>query len=282
MVKYGNERGAHMEWDIDGGIAEILESFRKMSKDYAKELSKCRDGYMIRIPSKGGTYSYAEVRKVRNKYIKRGITKNRDAIFSHSRKRLLKEVLKVLELNIGALEMIKDIYKPLNINNIIQNLPKSYSELPIEAFFSPKGKTKWETENYPQNPAFPEHLKHVTLRGFKVRSKSELYIASQLDRYHIPYRYEMEIWLSGRKYYPDFTILNQSNGQYLYWEHCGMVNNKEYMSSHFEKMRIYYMHDIVPWKNLIVTYDDLEGNISAKDIDGMIQGLLYKTGRIVF
>ena len=43
--------------------------------------------------------------------------------------------------------------------------------------------------------------------GLSVESKSESIIASQLERYNIPFRYEALLQLEGQIYYPDFTIL---------------------------------------------------------------------------
>ena len=56
----------------------------------------------------------------------------------------------------------------------------------------------------------------------------------------------------------------------FYWEHCGLTSNSQYMSHHKWKLDIYEEMGIVPWKNLIVTYDDENGNLNIPLIESEI------------
>lgn len=64
-----------------------------------------------------------------------------------------------------------------------------------------------------------------THKGERVRSKSELIIAGELNRYDVPYHYEMPLQLNdwGRvvTLRPDFTVMNRSNGKSYIYEHLG-------------------------------------------------------------
>lgn len=91
----------------------------------------------------------------------------------------------------------------------------------------------------------PEEKRHTTSRGLKVRSKSEVLITEML---------------------PD--------GRVFYWEHCGLMSLKEYREHQKWKMEVYEKAGIVPWKNLIVTYDDEDGNINVGIIESEIQNKL--------
>lgn len=264
-------RRGHQDSEMNAKLLYLKE----MQTKYTKELGCCREGRMIRVETPSGTWNYIEVSKTGDCYHRRGITKDKGAIYAHARKRFLKEMLKILEVNISALERLQKTYLAMDFMEVIRSLPKTYQDLPVEAFFS----SKWGKEKYTINASYPEHLRHSTLGGFKVRSKSELYIVDRLDRYQIPFRYEMELQLGSKCYYPDFTICNLEKEELVYWEHCGMVGDEEYMSSHYDKMRAYANYGIVPWKNLIVTYDDEDGNISAQEIDLAMKGLLLKLGR---
>lgn len=141
--------------------------------------------------------------------------------------------------------------------------------MPDEAFYVAK-----KSKSNSQNTHYLEHLRHTTLDGFQVRSKSELYIGAQLDKYGIAYRYEERIQVGKHNFYPDFIINNIWTDEPIYWEHCGKVGDKDYMKRHYEKMALYQANGIIPWKNLIVTYDDEEGNLSAPEIDLAIKGLI--------
>ncbi|MDD6311330.1 MAG: hypothetical protein PUB09_05320 [Firmicutes bacterium] len=80
---------------------------------------------------------------------------------------------------------------------------------------------KWYKAPYRSNEMYKDELLHVTNGGVRVRSKSERSIGNLLEKYGIPYRYEMEMrvnvsWMQGveiydgsgyKSYYPDFTIM---------------------------------------------------------------------------
>jgi len=71
----------------------------------------------------------------------------------------------------------------------------------------------WIKESYPKNPNNPEGLIHKTIGGYFVRSKSEQIIDRFLTLYKIPFRYECEFYLDGRRIYPDFIIRHPKTGK---------------------------------------------------------------------
>ena len=66
----------------------------------------------------------------------------------------------------------------------------------------------WQSEPYEYNDYKEFNKLHSTLRGEKVRSKSEQIIANILFHLGIPYKYECPLRSGFRKLYPDFTILD--------------------------------------------------------------------------
>ena len=115
--------------------------------------------------------------------------------------------------------------------------------------------------------------RHVTSDGTIVRSKSELIIYELLLQYHITFRYEKPVMIDGTEYRPDFTIL-LPDGKVIYWEHAGMMTKEEYRNRHKKKMDVFESAGIVPWDNLIVTYDDKNGNININCIISEIRNKL--------
>ena len=57
----------------------------------------------------------------------------------------------------------------------------------------------------------------------------------------------------------------------IYWEHCGMMDISSYKRTNQQKLKEYEAVGIVPWDNLIVTYDTVEGGLRADIIDAMIK-----------
>lgn len=53
-----------------------------------------------------------------------------------------------------------------------------------------------------------------------------------------------------------------------------MPGNRDYMKHHKWKMEMYESVDIVPWKNLIVTYDNENGTIDLGIIESEIRNKL--------
>lgn len=68
---------------------------------------------------------------------------------------------------------------------------------------------------------------HRNSKGDIFRSKSELIISERLITKGIDYVYEEPLKLGKSIRYPGFTIKKDYGDEY-YWEHCGLMNNKEY------------------------------------------------------
>ncbi|MGI6767074.1 MAG: hypothetical protein ACOX4R_07720 [Lentihominibacter sp.] len=131
---------------------------------------------------------------------------------------------------------------------------------------------QWGEMEFDQEPKIPDVHIHTTSRGERTRAKSELIILEQLYSYTIPSRYEMRIYVSDPRYVnctnytltpqtpydkyfaPDFTF-ETADGSLLFWEHAGMMDDPSYRARHIQKLNDYRQAGIVPWQNLIVTYD---------------------------
>jgi hypothetical protein len=111
---------------------------------------------------------------------------------------------------------------------------------------------------------------HRTLHGEFVRSKSEVIIANMLYQNQIPYNYEQELFIGGKKRIPDFTIQNRLTGKTIYWEHCGMMTRVEYSIRWESKRKHYEEFGIIEGANLIITYDDENGSIDSQVIQDKI------------
>jgi len=113
----------------------------------------------------------------------------------------------------------------------------------------------------------------MTSFGLRVRSKSELIIAEMLHKYKIPFRYEQLLHFDTGTLAPDFTI-KRSDGKIFYWEHEGLTNSNDYLNKQLKKSQIYAMNRIVPWDNLIVTYDNSAGQLDSRIVESEIQNKL--------
>ena len=128
---------------------------------------------------------------------------------------------------------------------------------------------------------FLEHsLIHRTERGDLVRSKSELVIADKLYGEGVEYVYEKPLVISGRTYYPDFTIEDDATGVTYYWEHLGMLDDPGYRARWERKREGYVADGIAPMESdpdaervLIETSDGLGQGLDAKAIAELIRSV---------
>lgn len=234
---------------------------------FLKEFENLPEGRLsIRPGSKKGQIYY--MWRVGEKRI--GITGNDELIHKLARKRYLEVAIKTIEKNILYLETFMDHYKDIDYQDVLNELPPEHRRiLNYEASRWAHEKTVWQTSSYRQSTYKPNEKCHVTTNGLHVRSKSELIIAEIMDIYNLAYRYEEMIDIRNRSYAPDFTILTKKG--LVWWEHCGLVNDSHYMHNHNWKMNIYRSVGIVPWKNLIVTYEGEDGYLDTRIIEAEIQ-----------
>lgn len=130
---------------------------------------------------------------------------------------------------------------------------------------------EWQNATFEQNPKFPEQLIHKTINGIYVRSKSEYMIATHLALKKIPFRYECQLLLNNISFYPDFTIRHPQTGEFIYWEHFGMMDDPTYCKNAFSKLQFFISNEIIPSINLIITYETLNHPLTSDIVEQQIE-----------
>ncbi len=256
----------------DRYLPYLLKQYYRLQELQKKELSKLPPGQLSMRKSEGkNCYVQVIPANADGKRVRRGITKDKVMVQELARKKYLQKSLQFLENNIPLLEKLVAIHKAPTAENIIEALSATRAQLQLtEESFLPKEKqqNQWADADFEQSTYNLSEKKHITARGLKVRSKSEVIIAEKLDAYKIPFRYEQMVHIENQSLSPDFVILKKE--ELVYWEHCGLVTDPQYMKHHKWKLQMYEKAGIVPWKNLIVTYDDENGNLDARIIESEI------------
>lgn len=114
---------------------------------------------------------------------------------------------------------------------------------------------------------YPEKCIHTTIRGEKVRSKSEVIIANMLYQYKLEYAYERPfrgLLIKGMEY-PDFTLF-ALNGEIILWEHLGLMSNREYKLNWGKKKLWYEQNGLLVGKSLFISKDMPNGSIDSQEI----------------
>lgn len=121
---------------------------------------------------------------------------------------------------------------------------------------------------------------YFTEKGERVRSKSELNIANALFKYNIPYKYECPLLLrSGVTIYPDFTVLNPYICEEVYWEHRGMMDDRDYAKHAVLRVKEYEKSGLFLGKNLIITEEISSAPLSTTEIEKII-GVYFRRERV--
>ena len=253
-------------------LNNLLKEYKSRYAKERKELSKMPEGTLT-FRHVNGKVQFVQLINVTDEESamkkRKGITRDTYLTMKLARKKYLELSTMLLLSEINRLsKYIKRRTEP-SPDNIINMLPENWNNIPTNYLLSDKAnQAAWAKTEYRRNGKNPKELRHTTSRGLKVRSKSELLIAEKLDSYNIPYRYEQVIGNDRHVFSPDFII--KTKGKFIYWEHCGMMADPDYRTYNKWKLSQYERMNIVPWNNLIITYDQNDGDFDMRIIDAEI------------
>ncbi len=156
---------------------------------------------------------------------------------------------------------------------LIRQCQKSDYLLTLKKYILDYVVDKIHTEKFKNLNLYPEGKIYTTLRGEKVRSKSEQYIADWLFRHSIGYQYEPQINIKDFDFKPDFYIEDAN----IYLEH---VSNKSYPTKN--KVEQFKKGNIL----CVRTYEKMteDSALFSYELDKIIKGRLsenYNSERIL-
>ena len=191
--------------------------------------------------------------------------KNNKLIEELVQKDYLKKVLKEAKNELTVLEKIRKIYPDTLAEDVFDSLPdakKKYAtpiNLCDDAFAQ-----RWLAIPYQRKPIKKGTTTFKTLKGDKVRSKSEVIIADRLWANGIPYKYECPLKAGKEIIHPDFTILRMSDRKIIYHEHCGKMDDPAYTDDMLYRVNLYSQEKIYIGDRLFLT---LESSTRPLDTD---------------
>ena len=278
-------------------FAEIEESLlaRKLAiEGELAEIAALIDGSITMDGHSSGASKYTYVSKSADGKRKRNqVDVDAPEVRGFLRGVYLREELALVEKNLRVIRRVHSSYFDYTPDDVLRLVPERFRGMPETHFLlglrdcvhgglggftddvPPGGELNeleaWARAPYKISDYMPEGREHTTSRGLKVRSKSEAAICEALYKFEVPFRYEEELVVGRHKYAPDFVVRSQKNGKLFYWEHCGLTSSRDYMDRHYRKMQDYEKFGIVPWDNLIVTYDGEGGTINLAWIEAIIK-----------
>ncbi len=191
------------------------------------------------------------LRRTKNK--KRGTVSEVFYVFLKAGKRHYQKIDPSLEDEYQAkIAMLQNNKKALKyVDEQLHLLSKCFSALGLDPS---QRKNHLPLKVVSSSAIYRENLRHRTLNGEMVRSKSEVLLANLLYFYQVPYEYEKAISFGNYTIHPDFTI-TLPTGQEIFWEHLGMLDNPKYAKNWAEKNHTYRQNGISEGNGLIITKD---------------------------
>lgn len=143
----------------------------------------------------------------------------------------------------------------------------------LQPYFRPieEELAEWALAPYEKSTEHPENLVHEVAPDVFVRSKSESLIYGILQKYHIPFHYEEKLSLGSKVYYPDFKIRHPKTGKVYYWEHFGLMDDSNYRNNAISKIHVYSHHNILPFEQLILTYETNTQPLTMAKIEKIVK-----------
>ncbi len=129
----------------------------------------------------------------------------------------------------------------------------------------------WKAAHTTQHTFREQDKVYNTDQNERVRSKSEVIIANALNSMGIPYCYEPILSLGQTDYRPDFIVLNVRTRKEYYWEHLGMMDDKDYQDHSYRKIAVYEQNGIIPGVNLILSFESTSMPLYTPLIKQLIQ-----------
>ena len=259
-------------------LERIKDGLIQKRNDCYEELQQLPEGFLYSyISADGKRYYFERLPKEgnRKKARRTGVSKNPEKLSALIRKEYITSAIDILGSNIHAVCSAIERYEPCDEGQVMGPFIADHPDKAHMVYRSAyAGDGKWSSDYHSSENLYESNLKATSSEGIKMRSMAEIAIASRLDHYHIPYRYEAPLNIPDLSYVPDFTIKRPHDGQIIYWEHLGMVTDKKYMQHNTVKLYAYEEYGIVPWRNLILTYGTEDGGINMKIVDAMITGWL--------
>lgn len=257
--------------------AEAERRYRELllvKKEKEDSMTKAPAGKIHIVSSGGRTQYYLREESIERsgKYVpKSDVTK----IKTYLQKAYDETVLKYLNIELKSLESF--LKKSSNFPEKIKNAYSANSD-EVKQYLVPIDMSDedcvraWMNKPYVGKQMDEDAPFFETDKKERVRSKSELAIANALAKHGIPYKYECPFVLkNGTIVYLDFTIWDVKERREKYWEHRGMMDDRDYAKQAVFKMKSLMKNGIIVGKNMVITEETATNPLGTDEIETIIR-----------
>ena len=260
---------------ISKTIISEIDEMGKIKRKLESSIQKAPQGH-IRCSKRGNGFQYF----IGNKYLNKTNGKLiKDIVNREYQEKLLPKIdkkIKMLERFKNIIEYdfdeVEETYKSLSearrryVNPIIR-IKSEYIREWQEAEYD-----HWEITDNDVKGNF------ITVKGERVRSKSEKIIADELTRFGIPYRYEYPLQLNdnGRivTKRPDFIALNPGTLKSYIIEHLGIMDMDRYYQNSISKIDLYERNGYLLGREILIFHETSDRPLNTQVVDKYIEEYL--------
>ncbi|SCW42542.1 hypothetical protein SAMN02910456_01037 [Ruminococcaceae bacterium YRB3002] len=260
----------------DSFLSEANKRYKNITRlieALERRISKAPDGRLMFMNRDGKTYIYLMDDK----------TGARRLLSSHEIKlaKMLaqnsyhEKLLRTAKQEQKILSSAINHYPSVLVEQVYENMPAERQRL-IQPIVVPDKEfvDQWLAQDYERKPFEEGTPVYMTIKGDRVRSKSEQLIADRLFYRGVPYRYECALPLDKRTIHPDFTILRISDRTELYLENCGKMDDPLYVDRHVvQRSNLYSMNGILQGDRLFFLFETGKHPLDIRVLDRMIDKL---------
>ncbi len=221
-------------------------------------------------------YKYDSATRTR-KYLSNSVAESVKARYQYDYYLLLR---KNITDQIKLIDKILESYDPLIAVSTYEQIPRGHKNLVAPILLPDSEYIKmWITKKQEQissnKNSYTIDDAFLTDNGEYVRSKSEKFIADKLKSRDIIYVYECPLkTLDNSFLFPDFTILDIRTRTEKYLEHCGRMDDPQYVERFVKKHELYEKSGLVLGKNLFYTFETAEHPLKTCAIDTTINQMI--------
>ena len=260
--------------------ATVLHSFKMQKKKLDKITSRAcgkAEGELIIVRHQKGTTCLYMKGKEGEHYM--SIKRDEQKIRELAQLRYEMALLRAAENEKAALEKcIRILENCKDTDKVFDEMPEELKPYISADILTDRGYAqKWQREKVASARPLKEGEGYKTLRGERVRSKSEVIIADRLYTRGIPYRYEIYFPMEFEDIsfvYPDFEILNVRTRQEFLWEHLGKLGDEGYSDTQMKKISGYTRSGFTPGKNLLLSFESRNRPLDTFYVDALIDSFL--------
>jgi len=197
--------------------------------------------------------------------------KDKNLLKDLAQKSYLEQIIRANKKELSLLKKLEKSYPKLVAEDIYDSLSQERKNLvkpitPTDEQF----RNAWQDKPYKPKAIGEGVPVYETLRGERVRSKSEQIIADHLYANKIPYKYECPLKVGKKVIHPDFTILKLSERKEVYLEHLGKSDDEEYQDDNVPRINDYIMNGFKLGDRLFLSFESSKTPLDVRVIDKMI------------